>query len=535
MHRQVVDSEPIGVGADRLGLVVWESNRSGGWRIWQSDLDGSDARQLTADERGRRHCCPNISPDGRSLAYLSLPSGRARYLDREAIGELRVLDLHDLTVRRVAGRARTYFEHRAVVWRADSVLSYIAEDGSVRAHQLAGGAESLLLAPLETLDRRWLVAPDGSWAASGRGALAAVIEGRLGAETLLPGCQPFFSGDSRWLYWTAGAGGPIDRLELATGKAETIIGKNDPRLPADRGYLYFPMLSADGTLFAFAASGGEHDHHRADYDIYLAESDPVTLELLSAPWSIAPHPGVDRFPDVWRSQLELARRVDRAPSEPPGWSNVWPVLQDGLLWSWSTRTAVTTDLVPEGGIAVRPGLPLALAGGRVLAADSARLMGEGLQRTNQLGLELVLTPPPVADPARFSVILAAGRGRRRENFALGQRGELLVLRMRVGPKGGGAFTEVDLGPLPGGQRVHLALSYSPGRLTIFRDGEQIAQSAELIGHFFHWRNETLVLGDRADGSADWAGTLHAVAIYDRLLSAEEMRRSRQLLAIQSAS
>ena len=58
------------------GFVVWESNRSGAWRIWHRKLDGSDLRRLTPDEKGRDHFCAHIRPDGKKLVYLSYPSGR---------------------------------------------------------------------------------------------------------------------------------------------------------------------------------------------------------------------------------------------------------------------------------------------------------------------------------------------------------------------------------------------------------------------------------------------------------------------------
>ena len=53
------------------GLVTWESNRSGAWRIWTRRLEGSPARQLSPDEPGRQHCCAHLSPDGSKLVYLS--------------------------------------------------------------------------------------------------------------------------------------------------------------------------------------------------------------------------------------------------------------------------------------------------------------------------------------------------------------------------------------------------------------------------------------------------------------------------------
>ena len=40
------------------------------------------------------------------------------------------------------------------------------------------------------------------------------------------------------------------------------------------------MSSADGRLFAWAASRGGHDHFATDYEVFVAESDPDSLDLV---------------------------------------------------------------------------------------------------------------------------------------------------------------------------------------------------------------------------------------------------------------
>lgn len=578
-------------GREPVGFVIWESNRSGAWRLWRSDLEGRGVVQLTADERGRRHCCPHISPDGRRIAYLSLPEGRQRYLDESGVGQLRLLSMDGSSTRAVAEGARTYFEHRAAVWIDENALHYIAADGGVRRLDIQTGAESVVLDPTGDLERRWIVDATGRWAASGRAVLAQIVERKLGEEIVLPGCQPYFTSDGSSAYWTAGAGGPIDRFDLATGEAAMILGKNDSRLPAGRGYLYFPMLSADGTLLAFAASDGEHDHFRADYDLFLAEVDASTSQLLGRPWPVAPHPAVDRFPDVWRGPLELGRAagevpfeltleapddsewtwrlagakagtgsrlettltasgryavtassgerrahglvVVTAPSSSTPLGEGWPARRDGLLWSWSAVSGVsTTPLVTRGRGAEGDdsiARPLRLAGRSFAAELTAELLHAGLQRTNQLGLELVFTTPRTPRQ-ELSAILAVGRDGSRENLLVGQRGNRLVLRMRVGSKREGPYAELDLGPLSPGRRLHLALAYTPGRLKIFRDGELAERRRDLRGHFFQWKAYPLVLGDRDRGGADWGGTLEAVALFDRQLTAEEVEANADLLS-----
>ena len=632
---RTVDLPAGGPAADAgaPGFVVWESSRSGAWRLWRADLDGGRPRQLSPDEPGRPHCCPHVAPDGRRIAYLSLAEGRQRYRDEQATGELRLLAVDgspaalpaaersaasspaargsaaspraatgsasrppaagDLATRVLARGARTYFEHRAAVWVDEDTLHYIAADGGVRRLDVDTGAETVVLAASGDLSRRWLVDATGRWAASGRALVAPLVGGRPGPETPLPGCQPYFSHDGRHVVWTAGAGGPIDRYDLASGEAETLLRKNDPRLPPGRGYLYFPMLAADQTLLAFAASDGEHDHFGADYDVFVAEVDGGTLEVLGRPWAIAPDPAVDRFPDVWRAPLELGRTVGEAPLDlalaAPGagdWSwrldgpgtaaaagarfaatltapgryavtassggrdargvavvlapappvpfeQEWPVRRDGLLWSWSAASGTATTPLLARGRALAAGeplaRPLALAGRSFVAERTAGLLLAGLQGRNQLGLELAFVAPR-EPPERLAAILAVGRDGARENLLVGQRGDRLVMRMRVGSERDRPYAWTDLGPLAPGRRLHLALAYTPGRLAIFRGGELAQYRRDLLAYFFHWRTYPLTLGDRDRGGAGWPGNLEAVAIYDRPLDAEEVRANAARLS-----
>jgi hypothetical protein len=312
-----------------------------------------------------------------------------------------------------------------------------------------------------------------------------------------------------------------------TGEATTVLGKNDPRLPPGRGYAYFPMMSRDATLLAFAASDGAHDHHRSDYDVFVAELDPVARQVVGRPWIVAPHPGVDRFPDVWRAPGARVPTV-AAPESAPAWSDRWPARGAGVVWAWAAGGAPTTPLDGTQG-AVDPSRALDLAAGSVVARDSADLVWRRLDASNQMTLEVAVTAH--ARVTRdLAAIVTAGRDRGRENFVLGQRGDRLVLRLRVGPKGAGAYAEADLGPLAAGRPVHLVVTYTPGRTTVYRDGVAAPTRRELIGHFFQGQPFPLAFGDRRRGGARWAGELRAAAIYDRLLSAAEARRNAALRA-----
>ena len=68
------------------GFVVWESNRTGRWRLWRRELDGSGLRRISPEQQGRDHYCPHLSPDGKRLVYLSYPAGTDTYQDKAPKG-----------------------------------------------------------------------------------------------------------------------------------------------------------------------------------------------------------------------------------------------------------------------------------------------------------------------------------------------------------------------------------------------------------------------------------------------------------------
>lgn len=298
------------------GFVVWESSRSGRWRIWQRRLDGSGLRQLSPDEGERDHFAPHIAPDGRRLAYLSYPPGQNPYRrQRRHVGvALHILDLRNGQDRILADDARSYFEDRAVVWIDADRLIYIAGDGSTHRIDIHTGQDEMLL-PKRSRNMAYLIDATLGHATTGDPAFGAYDAQRHSVERVRSegGCQPYFSHDGRWGFWEGAAGGPFRRIDLRSGKRGAILLRDDPRLPAEFGYLYFPMISAGQDLLAFGASRNEHDHFLSDYEIFVAPIDPWTLELTGKPQRYTFDPATDRFPDVFREGSELGMRRGEGP------------------------------------------------------------------------------------------------------------------------------------------------------------------------------------------------------------------------------
>jgi hypothetical protein len=306
------------------GFVVWESSRNGAWRIWHRNLDGSELRQLSPDEPDRDHLAPHISPDGARLVYVSVPHALMISWREDAPDgiPMYVINLDGTGKRQIVANARTYGGDRAAVWLDNDTLVVLpAGKGPTKLNLRTGAEERLPPTGLWLVNRTFTHATTGSPTFSPYDA----AKGAISEQPAFGGCEPYFTADGTWGFWMGGAGGPINRLRLANRQVSPIIQLHDPRMPADRAYLYFPMFSRCQRLFAFGASPDQHDHATSDYDIFVAPANPETLELTANPVRYTFHPATDRYPDVFLADFELGTHKGEAPlavnlkaEQPPG-------------------------------------------------------------------------------------------------------------------------------------------------------------------------------------------------------------------------
>ena len=161
----------------------------------------------------------------------------------------------------------------------------------------------------------------------------------------------------------------------------------------------------------------------------------------------------------------------------------------------------------------------------------------GVRTTNELSLEVTFTASR-AQTSHPAALLGFGGGRSR-NVTLTQEGDRLKLRLNTPSSGqGGDRPVVDLGSVRAGRPQHLVVSYTPGRLRAFLDGEETVDTADLRAGFYHWQLRNLRLGaegpgEDGSGAWKWAGVLEGVAVYDRAVdeieAQENQRRYAELL------
>lgn len=660
------------------GFVVWESNRTGHWRLWRRELDGSGLRQISPEEQGREHYCPHLSPDGSRLVYLSYPAGTDTYDHRPPQGGvLYLLNSAGGPPKQLAPAARAYFEDRGAVWLDNDRLAYIDGEGYSVALDLSSGKSSRLTGKGHP-DAGYLVNATKTHATTGVPTFSIFDAEKRSIvdQQAQGGCQPYFTHDGRFGFWMGGAGGPINRIDLRTRQVAPIIAAADPRMPKERSYLYFPMVSRDGRYFTFAASPNQHDHFASDYDVFVARLDPEKLEIIDRPVRYTFDAKNDRFPDIFVADLTLgqlageapyaatlavknsndewewdfgdgqqarvrkakhayakpgeyrvrARRGDRTlrglvrvlPAAPPkvvtAWlakpdeltisfdepiridglqaklesglktakasldangreltlqlagkltkndvlhvsgvsdqaqrPNVmapakleiatasWPVRKDGLVYLF--QTADQPNLVsgadgqqrsfaiePRGRAKLNRHQGLVLTGGAYLVKDADSALLDACRKSKQLTIEAVIVPDHLKQqgPARI-VTFSSSAGER--NFTLGQQDDRLVFRLRTPATGtNGVNPEVTLCQVAAGRPQHVAVTYRPGEMACYLNGNEVYRGSLVQGDFSNWSPHHLLMGDEWDGQRDWAGEIEGVAIYSRTLDVEEIRR-----------
>lgn len=528
------------------GFVVWESNRTGRWRLWRRELDGSGLRPISPDEAGRDHYCPHLSPDGTRLVYLSYPAGSDTYQERTPNGGVPMYLMHadGSGIRRLAPSARAYGEDRAAVWADNDHLLYIDGEGFTRRIDVRDGKSTRITMqgqPDHGFNHGFLVNVTRTHATSGvpTFSLFDASHGRITGQGALEGCQPYFSHDGKWGFWMGGAGGPINRIDLKTRRVSPILRAHDPRMPRNRSYLYFPMVSRDGRLFACAASPNQHDHFKSDYDIFVARMNPRTLEVLGRPVRYSFHPGCDRFPDVFLAGSMSEARGSRpaaAPHAPSRGLARWPGSREGLVYLFETgdksNQVPSVDGRPERGYTIRPrgrawlnhDHAMTLAGGSYLVDEANDDLLAACRRSNQMTVEAVIRPARLdqSGPARI-VTFSSSSGSR--DFTLGQERDRLIFRLRTTRTGeNGVNPESTVCTISTEAPLHVAITYRPGQLVGYLDGEEVYRGDDVQGDFSNWAPQHLILGDEYEGNRRWAGTLEGVAIYNRALEPGEIGR-----------
>jgi hypothetical protein len=108
------------------------------------------------------------------------------------------------------------------------------------------------------------------------------------------------------------------------------------------------------------------------------------------------------------------------------------------------------------------------------------------------------------------------------SFSLAQRGDELVFLLRTSVAGPPDYQPVALGRIGAGEPTHVVVSYRPGQLVAYLNGERVLESDAVQGDLGSWSERDLLLFGKGHGSdSNWDGTIEGVALYGRFMEAAE--------------
>jgi len=211
----------------------------------------------------------------------------------------------------------------------------------------------------------------------------------------------------------------------------------------------------------------------------------------------------------------------------------WPPSTDGVVFLWengSTSNTLPTGgsvkqlcrLIPRGQGKLNRFWAMEVAGGAFHAEQTmnASLL-EGLQGSNQLTVECVITASgnDYSDPAH---IVSYGKGAEDWNFVLAQQKDALLFGVKGSSARNGELTRV--GTLTVGKPQHVIVSCIGNVLRCYINGQLVSNHDAIHIDCSNWTEGQLAFGQASGGTADWAGSLESVALYNRALSEDEAKQ-----------
>jgi len=217
----------------------------------------------------------------------------------------------------------------------------------------------------------------------------------------------------------------------------------------------------------------------------------------------------------------------------------WPGRDAGLVFLWKTardpnlvrspqsKMSHTYELEAHRKARIDHHYAMLVSGGHFRVSEFGRRVVEAFGVTNSVTVEATVRPPtleprPEEEPAGIVTVSHRAGDEIQVGFALAQRGDELVFRLGTFLTGAAGSEPLSLGRISASEPNHVVVSYRPGRLVGFVNGETVLDTDAVRGDLSSWsRDQELQFGRLHGGEADWDGSIEGVALYSRFMGAKE--------------
>ncbi len=229
----------------------------------------------------------------------------------------------------------------------------------------------------------------------------------------------------------------------------------------------------------------------------------------------------------------VPQEMVETPLPPARGMGDWPTERDpAFVMGWrrgmgetlrtSLRARARTRLLARDEAAIDEAGRLQLASGSFYVRGASRMLFYAAQESHEITLEVLIETADLDQdgPARILTFSQDGNLR---NFTLGQSGAALVLRLRTPETGeNGSSPETRLCAIQADVPLHVIVTYRPGELVAYLNGEEVQRTDQVQGDFSNWDAEQeLVIGDEFSNGRDWRGWMDQFVILNRFVEPKE--------------
>jgi hypothetical protein len=214
----------------------------------------------------------------------------------------------------------------------------------------------------------------------------------------------------------------------------------------------------------------------------------------------------------------------------------WPCSKEGLIFAWESpgwslsrllgRDSGLVDYkISHSGQNKEGNRMMNLGGGKSFVDESVNeVLINACRESNELSIEAIIQVDNNRQTGPARIISLSHNGLSR-NFSLCQEAGEYRLRLRTTETGAnGSNPEVALGPVDPDAEQHVVVSFRPGLITCYINGEQ-QETRQIGGDLSNWSvgGMRLLFGNESTEQRPWAGTLHHISIYSRSMDEREAK------------